>query len=112
VDKVVQTSTRDARVTNRGESFDQPCGDHARRRARLRGNGQIRCGSPAADVLNVSHAYLLALLDDGKIPCRGAGSHRSLKTADLLVYKEQDDVARKAVLDELTAEAEKHGLGY
>ncbi|MCC6215163.1 MAG: hypothetical protein IT376_09855 [Polyangiaceae bacterium] len=32
--------------------------------------------------------------------------------ADLVEYKQRDDAHRKAVLDELTAEAEKHGLGY
>jgi len=30
----------------------------------------------------------------------------------LVAYKQKDDTHRKAVLDELTAEAEKHGLGY
>ncbi len=35
-----------------------------------------------------------------------------MKVADLIAYKQRDEAARKKVLDELTAEAEKHGLGY
>jgi excisionase family DNA binding protein len=66
----------------------------------------------AADMLNVSRPYLIGLLDEGKLACRLVGTHRRIKVADLLAYKAQDEAERKAVLDELTAEAEKHGLGY
>jgi hypothetical protein len=40
------------------------------------------------------------------------GSHRRVKASDLLAYQRRDEAERTKVLDELTAEAEKHGLGY
>ena len=66
----------------------------------------------AADMLNVSRPFLVGLLDEGKIPFRMVGTHRRVKFADLLSYRDQDTQHRKRVQDELTAEAQKHGLGY
>jgi excisionase family DNA binding protein len=66
----------------------------------------------AADLLNVSRPFLVGLLDEGKIPVRMVGAHRRVKAADLLAYQQRDEVERKKVLDELTAQAERHGLGY
>jgi excisionase family DNA binding protein len=66
----------------------------------------------AAELLGVSRPFLVALLDDGKIPFRMVGTHRRLRAGDLIAYKEADAAFRRGVADELTAEAEKHGLGY
>lgn len=66
----------------------------------------------AADFLNVSRPYLIGLLESNKIEYRKVGTHRRIKFADLVKYKQEDYTNRRADLAELTAEAQKLGLGY
>ena len=66
----------------------------------------------AAELLGFSRPHLVKLLDEKKIPYRLVGTHRRVRAVDLIEYKRKDEKARKAVLDELTREAQKHGLGY
>jgi excisionase family DNA binding protein len=63
----------------------------------------------AADLLNVSRPFLVRLLDEGRIYCKKVGTHRRIRLADVLAFRERDDEARKRVLDELSADAQDLG---
>ena len=63
----------------------------------------------AADLLNVSRPFLVRLLDEGRIHCKKVGTHRRIRLADVLAFRERDDEARKRVLDELSADAQDLG---
>ena len=65
----------------------------------------------AADLLLVSRPYLIGLLDAGKIPYRKVGTKRRILAADVLAYKAKDRVRRRKLLDELSAESQRLGLG-
>jgi excisionase family DNA binding protein len=64
----------------------------------------------AANMLNVSRPYLIGLLESGKIPFRRVGRHRRIKFADLMDYKRQDDLVRRAAADDLAELSEELGL--
>ena len=66
----------------------------------------------AADLLNVSRPYLVRLLETGKLPFRKVGKHRRILFAHLAEYRKQDEERRRQVMQELAAEAQRHGLGY
>lgn len=55
----------------------------------------------AADLLNVSRPFLVAMLEDGKIPFHKVGSHRRVRASDLLTFRDQRDVERTEALRDL-----------
>ena len=66
----------------------------------------------AADLLNVSHPFLVNLLESGAIPFCGVNKHRRVRLRDVWNYKHKDDATKSAILDDLVAEAQELGLGY
>ena len=67
----------------------------------------------AAEILNVSHPFLIKLLDEDKIPYRKVGPRRRVRLEDVMAYKEDIVRRREAILDQLVADAqEQGGMGY
>jgi excisionase family DNA binding protein len=55
----------------------------------------------AADLLNVSRPFLVAMLEEGKIPFHKVGSHRRVRASDLLEFRERRDSERADALRDL-----------
>ena len=66
----------------------------------------------AADMLNVSRPYLVKQLEAGEIPFHKLGRHRRIRFSDLMAYRKRMDEEGRHAVDELTAQAQEHGLGY
>jgi excisionase family DNA binding protein len=64
----------------------------------------------AADLLNVSRPFLIKQIELGKIPHHKIGKHRRIQFNDLMVYKNQIDLATSQALDEMVAISQELGL--
>ena len=63
----------------------------------------------AGDVLGVSRQYVTRLIDRGEIACDRTGRHRRIMLKDVLDYKRRRDEARRAFMDDFTAESAAAG---
>lgn len=63
-----------------------------------------------ADLLGVSRPTVVALVDKGALPSSRVGTHRRLKTSDVLAYREQSRRDRRASLDEVVRISDELGL--
>lgn len=66
----------------------------------------------AADFLNVSRPFLVKLLESGEIPFEKVDNRRRVLANDLQRYKLIQIKKRRAVLQKLTAQAQKLGIDY
>lgn len=64
----------------------------------------------AADLLGVSRPTVVSLVDKGELPATRVGSHRRLRTSDVLAHRERARRARRAALDEVVAISDELGL--
>jgi len=64
----------------------------------------------AADLLCVSRPTFVKLLEAGAVPFRTIGSHRRIRTMDLLAYLDRERAAQNRALDELVALNQAAGL--
>jgi excisionase family DNA binding protein len=64
----------------------------------------------AADLLGVSRPTVVALVDSGALPASRIGTHRRIRTVDLLDYRERARTDRKAALNELVEVSDELGL--
>ncbi len=64
----------------------------------------------AADILGVSRPTVVSLIDKGELGASRIGSHRRLKTAEVLAFRENARRDRSAALDEVVALSDELGL--
>jgi len=65
----------------------------------------------AADILKVSRPFLVERLEQGEIPFRLVGTHRRIRLADVMRFKEQSDRRRLDALEKLAALDQALGQG-
>jgi excisionase family DNA binding protein len=65
----------------------------------------------AAELLGLSRTYLVRLVDQGVIPAQMAGTHRRLRTSDVVAFRDER-ARRHAALDDLARAEEELGLDY
>lgn len=69
---------------------------------------QMLTTQQAADILNVSRPFLIALLEKGNIAHTTVGRHRRVKAEDLFAYKKARDTKRSKALSDLAERDAEH----
>jgi excisionase family DNA binding protein len=64
----------------------------------------------AADLLGVSRPTVVALVDRGALPASRVGTHRRIRTTELLAFRDRARASRRAALDELASISDDLGL--
>jgi excisionase family DNA binding protein len=64
----------------------------------------------AADLLGVSRPTVVSLVDRGALAAARVGTHRRIRTVDVLAYRDRARQDRSAALDELAAVSDELGL--
>lgn len=72
--------------------------------------GRLLTTRQAAELLNVSRPFLIRLLERGEIPYEMVGTHRRIPLEEILRYRAERSVRRRAALRELSAEADDLGI--
>lgn len=68
--------------------------------------------SEAAQLLNVSRPHLITLLERGELPFEKAGTHRRVRLADVLAYRQAQDRRRREALTDMVRQGEELDLDY
>ncbi|UZJ27042.1 helix-turn-helix domain-containing protein (plasmid) [Rhodococcus antarcticus] len=71
---------------------------------------QVLSTQQAADLLGISRPTLVAILERGEVPYTQPGRHRRVRLTDVLDYQQRQRHTRRAVLDNLTREADELGI--
>jgi excisionase family DNA binding protein len=64
----------------------------------------------AAELLNVSRPYVVAMIDKGTLPARMVGNQRRLPLKDVLAYRADNRARRRQTLRDLAALDQELGL--
>lgn len=66
----------------------------------------------AADILQISRPHFVSLLEKGEMDFVRYGKHRRVRKVDLESYRERVRIRRSQLLESMTSEAQRLGLGY